>query len=608
MNSPFWRISRRLLRYRWTALAALGMAFVSAAGLGAGILGLVPVLNNILGQDFKPLPVLAKELDGRLGGHIPDPWIAALPDGRFDAVLWIVVLLGVLTVVGAAANFLHAYLSLTLTTRVVADVRRAAFRRLVHMPLGVVARGGGHDITSRILHDTNILNRGLQSLTSKSVAQLTKGGAALVAAFVISWRLSLVTLVVAPVLAVIIRTLGKRVRRASRGAMKGQAKLLEAASEVTRGFRVVKCFAAERHEIGRFTRHNRQVMREMLRARTASALASPLIETVAIFVLGALAIVAAKAIIDGALEPARFLLAMGALGVAGATLKPLNAVVQDIQTAEAAAQRLEEVLDAEPEDLRTAGRPRLPRHSESIEFQGVSLQYPGQESPAVDGVSLLVRRGETVAFVGPNGCGKTSLLSLVPRLFTPTAGRVLIDGVDTSGVSLRSLRRQIGVVSQETVLFSGTIATNIAYGTPGAARARIEDAARRAYAHDFIARQPEGYDTVVGDQGLTLSGGQRQRLAIARALLLDPSILILDEATSMIDSESEAMIARAIAEFARSRTCLVVAHRLATVVNADRIVVMNAGRVVDIGGHGALLARCPLYADLARHQLAVGAS
>lgn len=607
MNSPFWRIARRLLRYRGTALSALVMAFVSAAGLGAGILGLVAVLNNILGEKHDTLPVLVERVNsGVLGGRIPAQWIAALPEGRFDAVLWIVIALGVLTVVGAVANFLHAYLSLTLTTRVVADVRRAAFRRLIHMPLGVVVSKGGHDITSRILHDTNILNRGLQALTSKAVAQLTKGGAAMVAAFVISWRLSLVTLFVAPVLAFIIRKLGKRIRRASRGAMRGQARLLESANEVTRGFRVVKAYTAERYEIGRFSRHNRDVMREMLRARTASALASPLLETLAIFVLGGLAIIAAKAIIDGALEPTDFLGAIGALGVAGATLKPLNAVVQDIQTAEAAAQRLEEVLDAEPEDLRTAGRPRLPRHSESIEFVDVSFAYKGQDSPAVDSVSLLVRRGETVAFVGPNGCGKTTLLSLVPRLFSPTAGRVLIDGVDTATVSLRSLRRQIGVVSQETVLFGGTIASNIAYGTPGATRDRIESAARSAYAHEFISRQPDGYDTVVGDQGLTLSGGQRQRISIARALLRDPTILILDEATSMIDSESEALIARAISEFARSRTCLVVAHRLATVVNADRIVVMDAGRVADVGRHEELLGRCPLYRDLARHQLAVG--
>lgn len=606
MTSPFWRIARRLLRYRGTALAALAMAFVSAAGLGAGILGLVAVLNTILGEDHETLPTLAGRLDARVfGGRIPDAWIATLPGGRFDAVLWIVIGLGALTVIGAAANFLHAYLSLTLTTRVVADVRRAAFRRLIHMPLGVVVSKGGHDMTSRILHDTNILNRGLQALTSKAVAQLTKGAAAMVAAFIISWRLSLVTLFVAPLLAVIIRKLGKRIRRASRGAMRGQARLLESANEVTRGFRVVKAYTAERFEIGRFSRHNREVMREMLRARTASALASPLLETLAIFVLGGLAIVAAKAIIDGDLAPTDFLGAIGALGIAGATLKPLNAVVQDVQTAEAAAQRLEEVLDAEPEDLRAAGRPRLARHSESIEFARVSFHYAGQDTAAVDGVSLHIKRGETVAFVGPNGCGKTTLLSLVPRLLVPTDGRVLIDGVDTATVSLRSLRRQIGVVSQETVLFAGTIASNIAYGTPGATRERIETAAKSAYAHEFISRQPEGYDTVVGDQGLTLSGGQRQRVAIARALLRDPTILILDEATSMIDSESEALIARAISEFAKSRTCLVVAHRLATVVNADRIVVMDAGRVVDVGRHDDLLERCPLYRDLARHQLAV---
>lgn len=609
--SPFWFFAKRILRRRAMAAAALGMAFISATGVGAGLAGLVPVLNNILGESRATLPDLARGLSAHvpawlLPGGISDSFVQSLPTGRFEAVLWIVLGLGVLTVVGAMANFAHAYLSLTLTTLTSAEVRRAAFKRLVRLPLGVIVAGHGPDLTSRIVNDTNSLARGLQALTSKAVAQATRGLAALIVAFIIDWRLSLVMLLVAPLLAIVIRKTGKRIRKGSRGAMKSQAKLLEDASEVTRGFRVVKVFTSERAEIGRFTRHNREVLRETLRARTAQAMASPLLEVIAIFALGGLALIAAKAIIDGQLAATRFLVSLGSLGMAGAALRPLTTVIQDLQIADAAAGRLKELIDMPSEEGRRERRPRLKRHAHTIEFDCVTYAYDLTAPPAVSDVTLTIRHGETVAFVGPNGCGKTTLLSMVPRLLTPTRGRVRIDGVDTSTVSLRSLRRQVGAVAQETVLFRGTIASNIAYGTPGAGQEAIEAAARRAHAHEFIMQQPQGYDTPVGESGLTLSGGQRQRIAIARALLRDPSILIMDEATSMIDSESESNIASAVAEMAGSRTILIVAHRLTTIRSAGRIVVMDAGRILDSGSHEELMQRCAMYRELTRRQ-AVGA-
>ncbi len=604
----FWTYARRMLRYRSRVGAALLMAFVSAGGLGVGLVGLVPVLGNILDPErARDLPMLGADLDARLGGAIPDAWIAALPDGRFPAVLWIVVGLGALTVVGAAANFLHAYLSITLSTWTVADIRRSAFHRLLRMPLATVTGGHGSDMISRIINDTNILGRGFQSLTNKAVAQITKGAAALAAAFWIDWRLTLVTVAVAPILYAIIRKLGKRVRRASRAAMKHQGRLLSVANEVIHAFRVVKVHSTERVEIGRFTRANRDVVHEQLRARTARALSSPLMELIAIVVLGVLALVAAKAIIDGELLAQDFLMTLGALAMAGQSLKPLSTIVQDIQTAEGAANRIGGLLDNELEELRDAGRPRLARHRRSIAFEGVCFRYPNAEQDALRDVSLRVEFGQTVAVVGANGSGKTTLLSLVPRLFEPSRGRVLVDDIDVASVSLRSLRRQISAVPQETVLFRGTVASNIAYAVPGGERAatreRIEHAARLARAHEFVRELPQGYDTPVGDQGLTLSGGQRQRIAIARAIIRDPAILIMDEATSMIDAESEAQIAAAIDEFSAGRTVLIVAHRLSTVMHADRIVVMDGGRIVDVGTHAALLERCEVYRTLAQRQL-----
>jgi len=342
-----------------------------------------------------------------------------------------------------------------------------------------------------------------------------------------------------------------------------------------------------------------------MRVRLARALASPLVEVLALFALGMLSLIASKAIIDGKVEVEVFIATLIALGAAGASLKPLTGLINEIQASSAAAQRLAELLESEPETGHNTRLPKLARHAESVEFDRVRFTYPGANHAALRDVSLRVRHGERVAIVGPNGCGKTTLLALVPRLFDPDpgehgapGGRVMIDGCDIRDYSVRSLRRQIGVVTQETIIFHGTIAGNIAYGAEGATPDRVEAAARKARAHEFISRLPQGYNTVVGEQGLTLSGGQRQRIAIARAILRDPAILILDEATSMIDGESEARIAEAIGEFSIERTCLLVAHRPSTLRSADRIVVMEEGKVVDQGTHEELIGRSGVYRQL----------
>jgi ATP-binding cassette, subfamily B, bacterial MsbA len=625
LKDPFWSFARRVLRYRWTVLGAMLCATLSAGGLGAGLVALGPVLDNILGTQ-RDLPVLARELNARLaawGGwaewlpRVPESVIERLPTGAYQAVLWIVVGLGVLTIVGAVCNFLHQYLSLTVVSRTIADIRRRAFRRVIHLPLRTVVSRGPTDLMSRVVNDTNQLSAGLNALLSKAVAQATKGVVALATAFVYNWRLALIALMVAPILATVIRKLGKRIRRASRSALQSQSGLYLSANEVLSGLRVVKVHGSERLEAGRFHRINREVVRQELRVRTARALSSPLIETISIVVLGGLSLIAVKAILDGHLSKTDFLMVLGSLAFAAASLKPLTGFVNDIQQSSAAAGRISELLDMPSEPGHDRRLPKLPRHAQSLAFEGVRLRYPGAEHPALDGVSLAVRCGETVAFVGPNGCGKTTLLSLVPRLFDPDEGVVLVDGRNVKDYSVRSLRKQIGVVTQETVLFRGSVRANIAYAAGAVSDEQVRAAARRARAEDFILDKPGGYDFEIGEQGAGLSGGQRQRLAIARAMLRDPAILILDEATSMIDADSESKIAEAIAEFiadgragaiagtarGRGRTCLIVAHRLSTVVSADRIVVMDQGRIVDIGTHQELLARCELYRSLAQHQL-----
>lgn len=621
----FWRFARRMLRHPWLLAMAAACALVSAGGLGVGLVSLAPVLRNILSPEGDTLPAIAGRANEWLRGFgvlIPQAWIERLPADRFRSVFVIVCALAGLTVIGAAANFVHAFLAQTLAMRTVSDVRRDAFKRVVHMPLKTVVSapgygaapqttgiGGVADIVSRLVNDAVTMAGGFLALVDKAPAQVLRGAVAFIAAVVID-PYSLAAVPVAVVMGVIIRKLGKRVRRASRGALQAQSKLLGATTETVQGLRVVKLATNERREIGRFTRFNRDYLRETMRARVARALAGPLLEAIGIFVLGAWALVFARQIIRGEIDPGGFFTSLAALGVAAASLKPLSGIVQEIQAAGPAARRMAELIDAEAEESRVearrSARRALARHARSIEFDHVTFRYPGFETPAIDDVSLAIRHGETVAFVGGNGSGKTTLLSLIPRLFEPERGRVLIDGIDVRDVGLRSLRRQIGVVTQEVVLFRGTLASNIRYGEEGARPEDVIAAARMARAHDFIMEKPGGYDAPVGEQGVTLSGGQRQRIALARAFLRDPSILVLDEATSMIDAESERQISLAVAEFSRGRTTLVIAHRLSTVVSADRIVVMDGGRIIDVGRHEQLLARCEAYRVLTSSQLIAG--
>jgi subfamily B ATP-binding cassette protein MsbA len=609
-NQSFWRLATRLLAHRAMLAAALFFAVVSAAGLGFGLVGIVVVLNQIVppeqGEVRVPFPEQVAQRAAELPAWAQPPasWIDALPSDPYHAVVLMVLVLGLLTVIGAVTNFLHLYCAITVVTTTIADIRREAYKAVLAGPLGGVRLGDPSETVSRIVQDANVLSRGFQALTSRAMAQITKGVASLAAALIIEWRLTLAIIIVGPLLGVIIRKLGKRIRRASRAAMKGRASLLGVATEALQGFRVVKVYSGEERELDRFEEHNRTVVKQELRARTAKALSTPISELIALGVIGILAVVAAKAILDGELDATSFLGALGALAYAGNSLKPLTNVVQDVQIADAAAQRIVRVIDAEPERA-TAGQRALPAHRRSLAFDDVRFTYPAKDEPALEGVTLEIPFGTTAAFVGPNGSGKTTLLSLVPALFTPDSGRVLLDGEDIFESDLASLRAQIGVVTQEVVLFRGSVYENIAYARPGATKADVEEALKRAHAWDFVEKLPGGLDADVGDRGLNLSGGQRQRLSIARAILRDPAILIMDEATSMIDAESEANIGEALAGFGRGRTVLIVAHRLATVVSADMIVVLDRGKIVDAGTHDELLARCDLYRSLAGGQLAV---
>ena len=594
-----------LLQQRGLFTLAIIFAVLSAVGLGVGLVSLGPMLRIILdGNSGENVATMIAQYNSTQPIiKVPEFAIEFLPPEPFNAVAMIMAGIGILTILGATANFLHQYFALELTTKVVTRIRLNTFRHVLEMRLRDIQARGPAELISRINKDTQGLQQGYLALTSKGIAQVTKGFAAFVAAVLFDWRLTIVAVIVAPILASFLRKIGRVIRIATRGALEAQEDLLRVSNESIQGIRAVKSASAEGMVTERFIEANQRVLKEELRVRTARAIASPVTETLAIFVLIILAMIATRQILDQRLSFDSFMLSLTALAVAGASLRPLTSLINDIQVAVAPLDRLKEIIDCPSEVAETSTFPILPRHSTSIRFEHVHFRYPGADVEAIDGVDLEIRCGEHVAIVGPNGCGKTTLLSLLPRLLEPVKGRVLIDGVDVSTVYLTSLREQIGVVTQEAVLIRGSIRENISFGRDGDDEA-IREAATRAHAIGFIEELPDGLDTQVAEMGTSLSGGQRQRIAIARALLREPAILVLDEATSQIDSESEYQINEAIVEFGEGRTALVIAHRLSTVLAANRIVVMDRGRIIDSGTHDELLGRCAVYEALARNQLA----
>lgn len=611
-----------MLDFKGRIALALLCAVLSGGSLAVGLLTSAPIVDGLF-EEQQGLRAIAQDHNTKAQSEGSWQWptwlVDSLPQDAWPSIVFLVVLIAVLAVLAGVFQFSHAFLSLTVVHRTVMRVRRQAFRSLLFMPLLAAQRGsgdgqtespsgavGGSDAVSRLIADADQLAYGFEAMISKAVTQITKGLGALIFAFIIDWKLSLLALVIAPAVWGVIRYFGRRIKKASKAAMTHRAQLLSIATEAAQALRVVKAYTAERRETHRFSLANRRVYHQMLKARTARALSKPFVEVLTVLILVVLVLVAFWAITNGKLEVPDFVKVLAGLALGGAALKPLTGLLNDMQTSAGAAERLEELLNASTEPGHEAGLERLPRHSQTIELKDATVRYPGARTPAVDGVSLSIKHGERVAIVGPNGSGKTTLLGLLYRLYDPEQGTVLVDGHDLTKVSVRSLRKQIGVVSQETVLFEGSVRDNVAYGKPTASDDEVQAALDRARATEFVSQMPGGMKAAIAERGTSLSGGQRQRLAIARSILRDPAILILDEATSMIDAGSEARINEAMDEFSQGRTTVVVAHRLSTVRRADRIVVLDAGKVVDVGTHDQLMARCELYQDLARTQLLGG--
>lgn len=540
------------------------------------------------------------------------PWaeqnLPATPFGTLALVC--VVVLGA-TIVRGVFRVANEVLVARLGSRVGYQLRKEYYAHLLELDLKSFGASERGDLMSRCTNDINAVTQGMRTVFGKALLEPLKMIACLAVAAWISWQLLLLTLIIVPIAFYLIHLLAKALRRAHRRALEELSAVLETLSETLGGMKLIKAFNKEAVEEERFNQTAQAFYKRQMRTERLDALVSPSTEMVGVTMIILAAIAGGYLVLNQqthvlGLRISNVPLTHGWMSVFFAMMagisdpaRRLTDIVGKLQHTIAAADRVFEVLDREPTIVDPSQPVPLPTLARSIRFEGINFSYSA-DRPVLRDLELEVRAGETMAIMGPNGCGKSTLLNLVPRFDDPQHGRVTIDGVDVRDVRVGDLRQRIGLVNQEALLLNDTVAANIAYGSPDATEAQIEAAARKAHAYGFITEKLEaGFDTIVGTGGNRLSGGQRQRIALARAILREPEILLLDEATSQIDIESEQLIHQVLQEFSRGRTVLMITHRMSSVALADRVAVMDQGRVIDVGTHEQLLGRCELYARLA---------
>ena len=571
---------KRLLRYVrpywWAfALAILGMVVVAAGDTVMAYM-VMPIIQNF---------------------QHPDPAMTVkLP----IAIVAVFLLRGL-------GSFVSEYGMAWTGHRVVFDLRRQMVDRLLSLPTSYFDAQAPGRLISKFTFDAYQLAAAASSAITTAIrSTLTIAGSVGLLLW-LNWRLTLIASIVLPTVGVVIRYFSRRLRRIARDVQHRTGSITHVLDEILGSHRVVKIFGGQEYEKKRAVAGANSLRTSMTKQSSASAASGPLLQFVAASAVGVIVYIALKQNETGALEGDRFVAYVVALLTLLDRVRSLAGINTNIQRGLAAAESIFGLIDQKPEEDH--GWLELREVRGELKFDRVSLRYSGSDRNALSEVSLTIAPGESVALVGPSGSGKSSLVNLVPRFYEPTAGRILLDGHDIDELTLANLRRQIALVSQEVILFNDTVAANIAYGAmANASREAIEHAAIAAHALEFIHALADGFDTIVGENGVRLSGGQRQRLAIARAILKNAPILILDEATSALDSESERHVQAAMDTLMRGRTTIVIAHRLSTIERVDRIAVLDAGRVVEQGTHAELLARDGLYAKLHRIQFATAAA
>ncbi|HVH29461.1 MAG TPA: ABC transporter transmembrane domain-containing protein [Vicinamibacterales bacterium] len=571
MTHPLRRLFAYAKPYRGRlALAVAGMLLYAAGA--AGLAALVrPILDNVL-----------------------------VNQERLAFTAWALIGVYLLKGIGSYAS---SYLMADVGQRVVTDLRNALYHHILGQSAGFFAQRTTGQLMSRITNDVGQV----QQAVSETAGDLTRESLALVGyaalMFYLDPRLALVCMTGAPLIVYPLIRLGQRVRRTTRRSQEALELLSHISAEAFTGHRIVKAFGTEAHEAGKFGRAAHQLFRTNMKVTAALASLPPLMELLGGVGMAAALWYGAQQVGTGRLTTGQFASFFAAAFLMYGPAKKLSRVNANLQQAIAASERIFDMLDTHTEVFEQPTAAPLAPFRSRIEFTDVGFGYDEEAARILRGVSFTVEAGQMVAIVGRSGAGKTTLVNLLPRFYDVSAGAIFIDGVDVRYVTLASLRRQIGIVTQETVLFDDTIATNIAYGSPQASLAQIEAAARAANAHDFVTALQKGYQTMIGERGQRLSGGQRQRIAIARAILKNAPILVLDEATSALDTESELLVQEALANLMLNRTSFVIAHRLSTIRRADAIIVLERGRVVEIGRHDELLTRAGgAYATLYQMQ------
>jgi subfamily B ATP-binding cassette protein MsbA len=589
---------RRLLFYlrpHWGkfTLATFAMLAVGLLQSATGAL-IVPIFDQALRQS------------GTTGQRTPTLFGLQnfIPDSGFAAWRTIAVLLIAFTVAKGVAEYFSTYLMARVGQESVLKLRTDMYAHLHAQSADFFERHRTNYLVSRLVGSA----AAIETAVSNTLRDMLREGFTLVcflaASFYYSWRLTLGSLVIAPVVGLMTARFGGALRNLARESFEGSQQLVDTAQEALSNQTIVKAYVAEPREQKRFTRVARQIMRANLRAAKINGVAPNAIELIGVLAVAALLFFAQREILSGRMNAALFITFLFFLFSSYDPMRKLSRLHNGMEQALAAARHVWEVMDERAEMPEKPGALELQSLGEAIELRDIFFRYGNEERLVLRGISLRIPAGQMVALVGESGGGKSTLTKLVPRFHDPTQGAVLWDGVDLRDARLHTLRRNIAVVTQETVLFNDTVRYNIAYSRPGATDVEIEAAARAAHADDFIRELPHGYDTVVGERGIFLSGGQRQRLAIARAVLADASVLLLDEATSSLDAESERLVQKALANLTRGRTTIVIAHRLSTVRRADMIAVIERGQIIETGKHSELLALGGAYRRLYELQFA----